>query len=123
MSDTGVCLKNYKGRKTCRRSRKVCNSTKPIQKHHYATNKNKTYIPQLEEITKKYNLDLDDEWNKEKLHHQGRHPNAYHEYVLDSMKQFDDIAQGDKEIFLQLFENLKKHIKLNPDMLSKDYWK
>lgn len=43
----------------------------------------------LEEIANRYELDLDDAWNKDLLPHQGRHPNAYHEYVLDSMKQFD----------------------------------
>ena len=77
--------------------------TKPNQVHHYATNKSKTYTPQLEEIANRYELDLDDAWNKDLLPHQGRHPNAYHEYVLDSMKQFDNIAQGDKDIFLKLF--------------------
>ena len=97
-------------------------STKPNQVHHYATNKSKTYTPQLEEITKKYGLDLDDAWNKDLLPHQGRHPNAYHNYVLDSMKQFDDIAQGDKDVFLKLYENLKSNVKANPDMLYKDYW-
>lgn len=98
-------------------------TTKPKQVHHYATNKSKTYTPQLEEIAKKYGLDLDDAWNKDLLPHQGRHPNAYHEYVLDSMKQFDDIAQGDQGIFLKLFDNLKNNVKSNPDMLYKDYWK
>ena len=97
--------------------------TKPNQVHHYATNKNKTYTPQLEEIANRYELDLDDAWNKDLLPHQGRHPNAYHEYVLDSMKQFDNIAQGDKDIFLKLFDNLKNNVKSNPDMLYKDYWK
>lgn len=97
--------------------------TKPNQVHHYATNKSKTYTPQLEEIANRYELDLDDAWNKDLLPHQGRHPNAYHEYVLDSMKQFDNIAQGDKDIFLKLFDNLKNNVKSNPDMLYKDYWK
>lgn len=96
--------------------------SKPNQVHHYATNKSKTYTPQLEEITNKYGLDLDDAWNKDLLPHQGRHPNAYHNYVLDSMKQFDDIAQGDKDVFLKLYENLKSNVKANPDMLYKDYW-
>ena len=77
----------------------------------------------LEEIANRYELDLDDAWNKDLLPHQGRHPNAYHEYVLDSMKQFDNIAQGDKDIFLKLFDNLKNNVKSNPDMLYKDYWK
>ena len=98
-------------------------SIKPNQVHHYATNKSKTYTPQLEEISNKYGLDLDNAWNKDLLPHQGRHPNAYHEYVLDSMKQFDEVAQGDKDIFLKLFDNLKNNVKSNPDMLYKDYWK
>ena len=98
-------------------------ATKPNQIHHFATNKNKTYTPQLEEIVKKYGLNLDDEWNKELLPHQGRHPNAYHEYILDSMKQFDEIAQGDKDMFLKLFNSLKENVRNNPNMLYKDYWR
>ncbi len=39
------------------------------------------------------------------------------------MKQFDDIAQGDKDIFLKLFDKLKNNVKTNPEMLYKDYWK
>ena len=39
--------------------------TKPNQVHHYATNKSKTYTPQLEEIANRYELDLDDAWNKD----------------------------------------------------------
>ena len=97
--------------------------TKPNQVHHYATNKNKTYTPQLEEIAQKYEVDLDNLWNKDLLPHQGRHPNEYHEYVLDSMKQFDETAQGNKDVFLKLFENLKENIRSNPDMLYKNYWK
>jgi toxin YxiD len=31
---------------------------KPLQKHHYATNKSKKYTPQIEAITKKYGLDF-----------------------------------------------------------------
>lgn len=38
-------------------------TTKPNQVHHYATNKSKTYTPQLEEIANRYGLDLDDAWN------------------------------------------------------------
>ena len=100
----------------------VSTAGKPQQVHHYATNKSKTYTPQFEEITKKYNLDLDSKWNKDLFPHQGRHPNLYHDYVLESMKQFDEIAQGNKDIFLQLYESLKTNIKNNPEMLYKDYW-
>ena len=97
--------------------------TKPEQLHHFATNKNKTYTPQFEKIANKYGLDLDDAWNKEYMPHQGRHPNEYHEYVLDNMIEFDRIAQGDKNIFLKLYEKMKVHITDNPDMLYKDYWR
>ncbi|MBO2536952.1 AHH domain-containing protein [Rummeliibacillus suwonensis] len=98
-------------------------TTKPIQKHHYATNKSKKYTPKIVEITKKYDLGLDDDWNKELLPHQGRHPNAYHEYVLERLRTFDKIAKGDKEKFLKLYEQLKQKVRENPDMLYKDYWR
>ena len=98
------------------------NSTKPNQIHHYATNKSKTYTHQMGEIAKKYGLDLNGKWNKDLLPHQGRHPNEYHEYVLNSMKQFDEVAQGNVDIFFQLYEKMKAYIKANPDMLYKAYW-
>ena len=99
------------------------NINKPNQIHHYATNKNSTYTPQFQKIADKYGLDLDDIWNKDVLPHQGRHPNLYHRYVLERINDIDDIAQGDKEVFLELYEELKNHIKANPDMLYKAYWK
>ena len=98
-------------------------SNKPLQKHHYATNKSKKYTPQIENITKKYGLDLDDEWNKELLPHQGRHPYAYHDYVLDKLSTYDRLAKGDREKFLKLFEGLKQEVRDNPDMLYKEYWR
>jgi hypothetical protein len=33
--------------------------TKPLQMHHFATNKSKTYTSQIEKITKRYGLDLE----------------------------------------------------------------
>lgn len=33
--------------------------------HHYATNKNKTYTPQFEEIANEYELDLNGDWNQD----------------------------------------------------------
>lgn len=38
------------------------------------------------------------------------------------MKQFDEVAQGNVDIFLQLYEKMKAYIKANPDMLYKAYW-
>lgn len=67
-------------------------------------------------------MNLDDDWNKVLLPHQGRHPNAYHDYVLETMKKYDAIADGDQEIFLSLYKGLKDNIIENPEMLYKDYW-
>ena len=96
---------------------------RPIQDHHFATNKNPKYTPRFNKIVSRYGLDLDDDWNIGSMRHQGRHPNEYHEYVLQKMLDFDSIANGDKNKFLQLFEGLKQEIMNNPDMLRKYYWK
>ena len=95
---------------------------KPKQTHHYASNKHSTYTPQYEKILNKYGLDIDGNWNKDLLPHQGRHPDKYHEYILENLKKFDRIAKGDKKIFMKLYDNLKKIIKENPEMLYKKYW-
>jgi hypothetical protein len=67
-------------------------------------------------------LDLDDDWNRELLPHQGRHPNDYHDYILTQMKDIDAFAQGDKEIFLDLYETVKAEVRGNPEMMYKAYW-
>ncbi|OOM15898.1 AHH domain-containing protein [Clostridium saccharobutylicum] len=100
----------------------VSASSKPNQIHHFATNKSKKYTQQLDNIANKYGLDLDDEWNKELMPHQGRHPYAYHDYVYDQMKKIDSIVKGDKDKFLKLYNQMKQKIINNPDMLTKDYW-
>ncbi|MSR94144.1 hypothetical protein FYJ34_07705 [Clostridiaceae bacterium 68-1-5] len=81
--------------------------SKPNQIHHFATNKSKKYTSQFENITQKYGLGLDGDWNKELMPHQGRHPYAYHEYVLDNMQKFDKIAKGDKTKLLKLLDQMK----------------
>lgn len=99
-------------------------TTKPEQVHHYATDKSKTYTQSFKDITDKYELNLDADWNKELLPHQGRHPNAYHDFVLDEMKNIDNVAQGNKDIFLDLYESeIKSIVRENPDMLYSKYWK
>ena len=62
------------------------------------------------------------DWNKELMPHQGRHPYAYHDYVLDNMQKFNKIAKGDKTKFLKLYDQMKQKIISNPDMLYKYYW-
>ena len=85
-------------------------SGKPNPVHHFASNKSSKYTSQFENIAKKYNLDLDDAWNKELMPHQGRHPYAYHDYVLDNKKKVDKKAQGDSSKFLKLYDQMKQKI-------------
>jgi hypothetical protein len=56
------------------------------------------------------------------MQHQGRHPNAYHDYMLNEIKRIDSIAKGDTNIFLKLFESVKNEVLKNPDMLTKSFW-
>ncbi|BCJ92615.1 hypothetical protein acsn021_01840 [Anaerocolumna cellulosilytica] len=98
-------------------------NTRPNQVHHFASNKNSKYTKQFESIVKKYGLKLDEIWNKELMPHQGRHPNAYHDWILEQLQEIDQIANGNKDIFLELFENVKNIVRDNPDMLRKIFWK
>jgi len=54
--------------------------------------------------------------------HQGRHPNAYHDWILKELQSIDKVAKGNKEVFLELFEGIKNTVKENPDMLRKSFW-
>ena len=95
----------------------------PRQVHHFATNKNSVYTPQMKKIADRYGLDLDDVWNKELLPQQGRHPNAYHEFVERSMQQAAEEAGDDAAKFLQLFEEyVKKPVRQNPNLLRRKGW-
>ena len=92
------------------------------QLHHFLTNKNSRYTPLILETVTKYSLDLDDDWNKEFMQHMGRHCNNYHEYMLDAIDRIDSEANGDIEIFLDKFEQIKDYIKANPDKLYRRGW-
>jgi hypothetical protein len=71
-----------------------------------------------------YGLDLNDSWNKDLLPHQGRHPNAYHDFVLEQMNLADELAMGNAELFLKLFQEfVKDKVISNPEMLYSDFWK
>jgi hypothetical protein len=97
--------------------------TLPSQDHHFATNKNKTYTPQMEDLAGRYGLDLDEIWNRELLPHLGRHPDEYHEFVLEGMKRAAREAGNDVNKFLKLFEKyVKAPVRQNPDLLRKDGW-
>ncbi len=97
---------------------------RPHQKHHYATDKNKKYTPRMKKIAEKYDLHLDDDWNKELLPHQGRHPNEYHEFVERQMNKAAKEAGDDVDKFKTLFDKyVKQPVRDNPDLLRKAGWK
>jgi len=98
-------------------------TSRPNQIHHYATNKSKKYTQKMEEIAKKFGLSLDGAWNKESLPHQGRHPYAYHDFVLEGMKNAARESGGCADKFKELFEKyVKKPVRDNPDLLRKKGW-
>jgi len=95
----------------------------PLQMHHFATNKNRKWTPRFAEILREYGLNLDEAWNQERLPQRGRHPDAYHEWVLEEMRKIDKKAKGNREVFLKLFEQrVKQKVRENPAMLRKSYW-
>lgn len=96
---------------------------KPTEKHHMLTNKNKKYTPEFKKIADKYGLDLKDEWNIQKMAHRGRHATEYHDFMLKNLKEINRAAQGNTNVFLDLFNNLKQKIINNPDILYKAFWK
>lgn len=96
---------------------------KPIQKHHFATNKNKRYTPEMRKIVEKYDLDLNGDWNIESMRHQGRHPKIYHEWVLRNMRIIDNMPNMNQQQFIIQFElRIKQPVIQNPDMLYRKYW-
>ncbi len=95
----------------------------PTQIHHFATNKNKVFTPQMEAIAKEFNLDLNGAWNKAAMPHLGRHPNEYHRFVLQGMQNAKVEASGSQAEFLRLFNlYVKQPIFQNPNLLRKSGW-
>ncbi len=110
--------------KTLTRDNMVKENVLPEQVHHFATNKNKFYTPQMQEIANKYGLDLDGDWNKALMRHLGRHPNEYHDFILQTMYLIDSEAAGDTQKFLALYDLYIKQVVLNnPELLRKSGWR
>jgi RHS repeat-associated protein len=100
-----------------------CKKKLPTQTHHFATNKNKKYTPQMKSIANEFGLDLNEKWNKQDLPHIGRHPNKYHDFVLEGMQNAKAGAGGSQSEFLRLFdENVKQPVNLNLELLKKSGW-
>ena len=55
--------------------------------------------------------------------HRGRHATEYHKAMLEQVQQIDKIANGNKNIFLKLFDGLKQKIIDTPETLYKAFWR
>ena len=96
----------------------------PTQIHHFASNKSSRWTPLFNKIVKTYGLNLNGNWNKAPLPHLGRHPDTYHNFVLNGMKAAQREAGSDKDLFLLKFDQyVKQPIIQNPQLLRKSGWK
>jgi len=57
----------------------------------------------MEELASHYGLDLNDAWNVELLPHKGRHPNEYHDWILNRMREIEMTPGMNRERFIQEF--------------------
>ncbi|MCR6648959.1 MAG: AHH domain-containing protein [Cellulomonas sp.] len=103
----------------------VLNSLR-IQVHHLATDKHKTrWTEEFEEVISQYpSLTLNQDWNLLPMPHRGRHPNAYHQWVLDNATLAAEAAGPDAEEFVRLFETwVKRPIATNPLAVRGAWWR
>ena len=94
----------------------------PIEEHHILTNKSKVWKPRFEEILKKYDLGINDEFNKIDLHQRGKHPDTYHIEMNELLIKIDKEADGNRKKFLRLFkENIYNYVEQNPEIIHHNY--
>lgn len=95
----------------------------PRQLHHFATNKSKAFTPRMAQIADEFGLSLNGAWNKQTLPHLGRHPNKYHNFVLEGMQNAKAGAGASQTEFLSLFDKyVKQPVIKNPSLLRKSGW-
>jgi RHS repeat-associated protein len=98
-------------------------TSKPNQNHHFATDKNKQFSPEMQRIAEEFGLNLNDDWNTMSLPHQGRHPNAYHRWVLENMYEIRNTPNMNPDLFkLQFNQRVIQPVMSNPNMLYKNFW-
>jgi hypothetical protein len=92
--------------------------------YHILTNKNKTWTPLFEKVTKQFGLDLRGDWNIIDIAQKGRHPKAYHDWAYKRLLGISDEAAGDTGKFLDLFgQQIKTVVQNNPSMIYAPYWR
>jgi hypothetical protein len=82
----------------------------------------KQWTPEFEDIADKYKLDIDGPWNTAQMHHQGRHPNEYHEWMLAAFDRADKFAKGNQQKFLGFLEPYFQAVRENPEVLMRRFW-
>ena len=85
------------------------------ERHHLFSDKNKKYTPQYQEIADRYNYSLSQQENIVDLQgHHGRHTNAYHEFMLTSLRALEVYADGNTARFLEAILAIADYIRENP---------
>lgn len=91
--------------------------------HQFVTNEKSVFTPPMQSIADRYGLSLDDAWNTAPMSHLGRHPNAYHDFVLRGMQRAASEAGTDAAHFTQLFDQyVRQPVLQNPELLRRSGW-
>lgn len=98
----------------------------PEQFHHMASDKHSEWSPQFQEIADRYGLSITDsarEWNVHEIPHRGPHHPDYHRWVWRNMERADEIADGDTQVFLDLFDRwIVQVVRDDPTIVRWAYW-
>ena len=97
-------------------------SSIPYQEHHFMPKGESAWTWKFQQILSKYSLNVEMRFNIEKMQHQGRHCYKYYSWLLGEVQRIDMIAAGNPTIFSNLFEQVKRHVMANPDMLYNRGW-
>ena len=73
-----------------------------FENHHIISNKNKTFMADYKNVTDRYDLDIDEDWNLIYLNnHRGRHTNVYNRFTIKAINMVDSIAKGNPALFTE----------------------
>jgi truncated hemoglobin YjbI len=97
---------------------------KPEQDHHLIPKGETRFTARYNGILARYRLDVDSvELPVIRMHHQGRHPTEYQQWVQRMLEAADEAAKGDKAMFLGFLHNAAEIVKASPELLMKDFWR
>ena len=103
-------------------------SLSSTHRHHFATDKNDKYTPDMKKIADKYGLGLNENWNIDRAlpWNNGRHADRYHDFVLQAMRRASKEAgsgEANRDRFLALFDKyVKRPVRSCPELTTSEYW-